>query len=100
MAMASGVTLEIESGLVRFLDGALEYAHAGAIPGGLINNRDFVASCVEGSGFDELLYDPQTSGGLLAALSEKDATEFARRYPAAYRIGHVTERGAKPLRIQ
>ena len=100
MAIGSKVTLEIDSSLVRFLDGAIEYAQAGAFSGGLGNNREFVASCVEGfSPFDDLLYDPQTSGGLLIALPEKDAEELARNFPAAYRIGRVLERQAKPLRV-
>jgi selenide,water dikinase len=100
MAIGSKVTLEIDSALVRFLDGAVEYAQAGAFSGGLGNNREFVASCVEGfSPFDDLFYDPQTSGGLLIALPEKDALELERNFPAAYRIGKVFERQKKPLRI-
>ncbi|HTB15217.1 MAG TPA: selenide, water dikinase SelD [Bryobacteraceae bacterium] len=100
MAIGSGVTLEIDSSLVRFLDGAIGYAEAGAFSGGLGNNREFVASCVEGSSrFDDLFYDPQTSGGLLIALPEKDASELERSFPAAYRIGRVLERQKKPLRI-
>jgi selenide,water dikinase len=100
MAIGSNVTLEIDSSLVRFLDGAVEYAKAGAFSGGLGNNREFVASCVEGSSpFDDLFYDPQTSGGLLIALPEKDALELERKFPPAYRIGKVFERQKKPLRI-
>ena len=100
MAIGSKVTLEIDSSLVRFLDGAIEYAEAKAFSGGLGNNREFVASCVEGfSRFDDLFYDPQTSGGLLIALPEKDALELERKFPAAYRIGKVFERQKKPLRI-
>lgn len=100
MALGSNVTLEIESSQVRFLDGAIEYARAGAFSGGLGNNREFVASCVEGSSpFDDLFYDPQTSGGLLIALPEKDAVELERKFPPAYRIGRVLERATKPLRV-
>src|SRR5947207_9860495 len=47
MALASGVTLELEVDSVRFLPGAVEYARAGAIPAGLNNNREFVSSVVE-----------------------------------------------------
>ena len=101
MALASGVTIEIESEQVRFLDGAVDYARAGAIPGGLRNNRAFVASYVEGaSAFDDLLYDPQTSGGLLISLSDADAVQYMRKVLAAYRIGRVTERQDKPLRVK
>jgi selenide,water dikinase len=100
MAIASGVTLEIDSSLVRFLPGAVEYAREGAIPGGLNNNRDFAAGCVEGrSDVDDLLYDPQTSGGLLISLPEADAVELERVYPEAYRVGRVLIKQGKPLRI-
>jgi len=100
MALGSKVTLEIDSSRVRFLDGAIEYAQAGAFSGGLGNNREFVSSCVEGSSpFDDLLYDPQTSGGLLIALPEKDAAELERSFADAYRIGRVLERQKKPLRV-
>jgi selenide,water dikinase len=97
MALASNVTLEIDSSLVQFLDGAVEYAAAGAIPGGLNNNRDFVSDCVEGSPAD-LLYDPQTSGGLLISLPE--SCEYLKRCPSAYILGRVMERGAKPIRVR
>jgi selenide, water dikinase len=100
MALASQVTLEIEARRVQFFEGAVEYAQTGAIAGGLNNNREFILSCVEGcSEFDDLLYDPQTSGGLLLALPEADAVRYVRKYPAAYRMGRVLEWQEKPLRI-
>jgi selenide,water dikinase len=100
MALASGVTLEIDPRKLRFLPGAVEYAKQGAISGGLNNNREFAASCVEGTTeFDDLLFDPQTSGGLLIALSERDAARLETKLPDAYRIGQVTDRGSKPIRL-
>jgi selenide,water dikinase len=104
MAMASGVTLEIHSKELQFLPGAIHYAREGAIPAGLKNNREFARSCVEyrnelASDIGQLLYDPQTSGGLLISMAESDAAAFERAYPKAYRIGRVTERGAKPVRV-
>ena len=100
MALASGVTLEIDSRRVQFFDGAVECARTGAIPGGLKNNREFIVSCVEGgSEFEDLLYDPQTSGGLLIALPEHDAARYVRKYPAAYVMGRAIEKQEKPLRI-
>ena len=100
MALASNITIEIDSRLVRFLDGAKDYAQAGALPGGLNNNREFVSPCVAGnSEWDDLLYDPQTSGGLLISIAEKDAAAFERAYPPAYRVGRVTTKQGKPIRI-
>ena len=98
IAVASRVTLEIDATRVPVLPGALEYARAGAIAGGLKNNRDFVGPCVEGSSeFDDLLYDPQTSGGLLIALPGEEAERFWQRFPGAVEIGRVREPGHKPL---
>ncbi|HLH01870.1 MAG TPA: selenide, water dikinase SelD [Bryobacteraceae bacterium] len=101
MALASNVTLEIHASAIRYLPGALEYSKAGAHAGGLNNNREFVESCVEmtetiPSEIQSLLYDPQTSGGLLISLAESEADGF----PGAYKIGRVTERAAKPLIVK
>jgi len=101
MAMASNVTLEIDSHKVQFLPGAVEYAKTGAIPGGLKNNREFVVDCVEGSSeFEDLLYDPQTSGGLLIALPEPDAARYLKKCATAYIIGRAIERAEKPLHVK
>jgi selenide, water dikinase len=104
MAAASGVTLEIEADRLRFLPGALDYARQGALPGGLQNNRDFIGCAVENARalpreVEDLLYDPQTSGGLLISLPPSDAAAFERAYSGAYRIGRVVARGEKPIRL-
>ena len=100
MALASKVTLEIDSSTMQFLPGALDYARAGAIPGGGKNNREFASSVVEGqSEFDDLFYDPQTSGGLLISLPESDAAALERSLPGSYVMGRVAERTAKAIRI-
>jgi len=102
MALASHVTLEIETARIRLLPGALDAARAGAIPGGLLNNRDFVSPEVQApANLDpallELLYDPQTSGGLLISLPEADADGLERRLPGAYRVGRVLPRDNKAI---
>lgn len=100
MALGSGVTLEIEHARVRFLPGAEEYAAAGAISGGLKNNREFVGPYVEWAGaVDDLLFDPQTSGGLLIALPEADVEGLIAKYPAAYQLGRVIANTGKAIQI-
>ena len=80
MAFGSGVTLEIDTAQVPLIDGALDAVRVGAIPGGLLSNREFaeclVADAPESRIPDDLralLYDPQTSGGLLIAVVAEDA---------------------------
>lgn len=104
MALGSGVTLEIEAAAVPLLPGALEQSKAGAIPGGLKNNRDFASCDVAVSAsldpaLADLLYDPQTSGGLLASLPPGDAARFLAAFPSAAVIGRVHSREDKAIRI-
>jgi selenide, water dikinase len=104
MALASGVTLEISASAVRFLPGAIEYSKAGAYSGGLKNNREFVESCVRMAcdvppEIEALLYDPQTSGGLLISLGEEDAKALLERRPEAYVIGRVRDYETKPIEV-
>ena len=104
MALGSGVTIEIDTATVRFLPGALDYARQGALPGGLKNNREFASCAVEVAReippeIEDLLYDPQTSGGLLISLPEADAAQLERALPEAYRIGRVLPKSAKSIRL-
>jgi len=100
MALASHVTLEIAVDRLQFLPGAVEYARAGAVPGGLKNNREFASCVVETErqfppAIEALLYDPQTSGGLLISLAESDADRFT----GGYRIGRVLPRAEKAIHL-
>jgi len=104
MALASGVTLEIDVDRLQFLPGALEYARLGAIPGGLKNNREFASCAVQATRavaaeVEGLLYDPQTSGGLLISLAEADAAALTASFRDAYLLGQVKTRGEKPIRL-
>jgi selenide, water dikinase len=98
MALASKVSMVIQHEEVEFLPGALDYSRHGYLPGGLKNNIKFLSGCVE---FDpkipqevrNLLLDPQTSGGLLLVVSEKDATalvkKLSKRGVPARQVGKV-----------
>jgi selenide,water dikinase len=104
MALASNVTLEIRAGAIRFLPGAVEYSIAGAYSGGLHNNREFVESCVAvhqeiPKEIEALLYDPQTSGGLLLSLEEREARKLMAQRHEMYVIGRVKARELKPIEV-
>jgi selenide,water dikinase len=99
MARASGSRLVIESASLPALPGALTLAEVGVETGGAAHNRRFVArELAVGSGVSEplvtLAHDPQTSGGLLAAVppDQVDAvvSALAETGVPAWRIGHVT----------
>jgi selenide,water dikinase len=78
MVSASKVGMVIESQDIPIFPEALEYARLGLIPGGAHSNRQFFSCRVEvGSNVPallvDLLYDPQTSGGLLISLPPVEA---------------------------
>ena len=81
MALASHVSLLFHSEQVQFLPDGIEYSRQGHLPGGIKRNRDFLSGCVEiaDSIPDEvknLLYDPQTSGGLLLSVAPHAAAQL------------------------
>jgi selenide,water dikinase len=102
------VTIEIEHKAVPVLPGAFDAARQGMIAGGLNNNLDFLRDCVTfASSVPEenraLLFDPQTSGGLLVAISP-DAADAAvdalrRHQVTAAKIGRVLPKGASLLSV-
>lgn len=74
----SPVSLEIEYTAFTYLRGAIEAAREGHLSGGLKNNRAFIGDCVEfgpnvAPEYQSLLFDPQTSGGLLIAIDVRAA---------------------------
>lgn len=74
LAKASEVSLEIDHRAVIWLPGALDYAQQGTFPGGEKHNRLFAGVAVKMEAdvpveLERLLYDPQTSGGLLISVS-------------------------------
>lgn len=106
MALGSGVRLAIDVGRIRVLAGALEVVEAGCIPAGLLSNREFVECFVEQAdgasipdSMRQLLFDPQTSGGLLIAAPAEHAPrmveELCRADYAAAAIGRVVEGSPK-----
>ena len=98
MANASGVSLTVEFGDVPFISGARRYAELGCYAGGAFDNRAHFESQVRFSdSIDEenrmLLFDPQTSGGLLLGVPQNKVEAFQARArelnQAGWVIGHV-----------
>ena len=108
MADGSGTTIHFDTSSIPFHKEALDMAAMGFIPAGAYRNRDFAAGRVSADGIDkgmmDVLYDPQTSGGLLIAVSEKDAVPLERALkdvlPCAAVIGYVTAREGKSIVIE
>ena len=107
MAAASGVTLHIRAAAVPLLTGVRELAK-GNRPGGLASNlQHFEKGMGAAPGIEEallwLLYDPQTSGGLLIAAAGEHAAEVDRALMrggvAAARIGSVTAESAHRIEL-
>ena len=105
MAVASKVSLVIDSAGVELLPEARAYSREGFLPGGLKRNVEFVSGCLEfADGIPEeirnLLCDPQTSGGLLFALTPADAPRLVQalgeRNIPTQDIGEVVEK-TRPL---
>ncbi len=100
MANLSGVNFHIHPESIHWMDGAWEYAEQDIFPGGMGRNRGFYGKWVRfADGIDDLtrklMFDPQTSGGLLMAVSIEQADillqELLQQGVDGQRIGEVTE---------
>lgn len=102
------VSLEMDHAAFEYLPGAIDAVRGGNISQGLKNNRAFVGECAEfAAGVAEefrcLLFDPQTSGGLLVAVdpARVDAilSEMRQRNVGARRVGGVVAKRSPLLRV-
>ena len=106
LACASRVTIEIDSSSVPLLPGALKLAAAGLLTSGDKTNREYVGQDIHiaesvSQEMGNLLYDPQTAGGLLISIPEQRAdallTRLRETYPHAAGVGRVLERSTHSL---
>jgi len=78
LAESSGTSIEIDSKKVPIIPEAMQFAHMGLIPEGMYANWEYRNAMVQASGIDEdtmnVLYDPQTSGGLLMCVAPEKST--------------------------
>ena len=100
MSKASGMRLHFMMDKFPLLDGALKYARKETFPGGAFDNKEFFGGSVTFADSIEeyrrmLLFDPQTSGGLLMCVPEDRASEFTTKAAVmdqpVWEIGRVEE---------
>jgi selenide,water dikinase len=84
MVVDSEFGITIQSDMIPIISGAIDFARMGLIPGGAYRNREFrekmvdIASSVDRT-IQDILFDPQTSGGLLICLESKSADDLLIR---------------------
>jgi selenide,water dikinase len=108
MARGSGVSFEFTFTQVPILEGAIELAKNGVVPGGSMSNHKWLNDDVS---YEDILHEEQlvlcdaiTSGGLLVSLSEEEASKYVDRLQtnglaSAAIIGRVTEKKEKLLYV-
>ncbi len=101
MAQGSGCSIHILTDEVPFHPEAYELAQMGFIPAGAYRNRDYAQAGVHAAkevslAMEDILFDPQTSGGLLMAVPEKEGERLLRelqeQIPQVRLVGYVTEK--------
>ncbi len=107
MCAGSDVSAELHVGSIHLIEEALEFARMGVLPEGMYRNRTFAECAVEPNDVAlakvDLLFDPQTSGGLLCAVDplDADAVEAALSdaVPCMQRIGVIVEQREKAITL-
>ena len=110
MAVASDVTFEINVKDIAYFEDAISYAKMGLVPAGAYKNRGYSGKQVDMSQVEEhyvdLLYDPQTSGGLLMSVPPEEGESIMKEFEEKKMdtkvsiIGKVTEKGEKLIRLR
>ncbi len=107
LARASSVSLEVQGDSLPRFARALEFLEKGFLTKAHRTNREYVGEAIRferaSQPFRHLVFDPQTSGGLLLAVAESSAAAvvalLAKKFPSTRDIGFVVERGHAAIRI-
>lgn len=108
MAQGSGSTIQVDTEKLDILPEALSFARMGLLPAGLYRNRSFTQDAVDAGDtaleIQDVLHDPQTSGGLLIAVEPEQADAFyeaiKNEVPSAQRIGTVMPYDGAYIRLR
>lgn len=109
MASASDVTFELKVKDIAYFEDAVDYAKMGLVPAGAYKNRGYSVRQVDAGSVEEhymdLLYDPQTSGGLLISVSPEHLRDMMADFDRAGMetkvsvIGKVSSKSDKLIRL-
>jgi len=108
MAQASGVTFTCSADTIPLFDQAYALAEAGIVPGGASRNASYLSGKIHLADhipfpLSSILYDPQTSGGLLLSVPEEDAETLVANLKAAntgaHVVGHVSAKGQYAIEV-
>lgn len=100
MASGSGVTVHLQQDRIPYHKEAYEMADMGFVPAGAYRNRDYAEAHIQWKAgtsrpMQDILFDPQTSGGLLIAVAEQDAQALLRQLQdqleGVAQVGYVTQ---------
>ncbi|MBQ2971473.1 MAG: selenide, water dikinase SelD [Ruminococcus sp.] len=99
MAQGSDTQIKLYTDKINVIDEAYEFAQMGILPEGMYRNRTYAEPFVNAGSvplhIQDILYDPQTSGGLLISVSSADAekllADLKECTPAPSIIGEVEE---------
>lgn len=108
LAFSSDVAVELETNQIAFMEGVLNYAVMGLIPGGAYTNREYLSNYIEANPNLEVaildaLYTPETAGGLLISCPAEKAEllieEMSKSNVFIRQIGKVTADGFAPIKL-
>ena len=105
MCSGSDLSASVDVSAIDFIPQAVEFARIGLLPEGMYRNRTYAEHAVECGNTElalcDLLFDPQTSGGLLCAVDPIDADAVFEALkvavPSAQRVGMITEKREKSI---
>lgn len=82
MAVSSNVTIELDQNKIPYLESAKEYSAKEFLPGGMFNNMEYLKGKYDFINvpkyLSDIVFDPQTSGGLLFSCSKEDSEKILK----------------------
>ena len=104
IARASKVTLRVDLDSIPVFAGVREAVRAGSTTDGAKRNAEYLKDLVRWTKGNEedraILFDPQTSGGLVVCVDEREAAKYLSRIAGSVVIGEVIERGEVAIEVQ